>query len=180
MLLCRYEKGTVRLGPPEGGHYETVPYETHPGNPATQATQLPLKRIVADLELHHLALGPLAAFDVPHEVGAVVRPQGATLPPGLRIVDARVHAARVEAERIRHAQRDPLTRLRIEHQQRVGVRSVGQRRVSAEAHHVMPIHPVVIVEVGWDVRAFERRSVRLIERPALRAVRAVELPRAGE
>src|SRR4029077_12105945 len=49
--------------------------------------QLPLHRVVAQLEVHHLALGALAALDVPHEVRTVVGPQPSTLPSGLRIVD---------------------------------------------------------------------------------------------
>src|SRR5687767_11201568 len=40
---------------------------------------LPGQRIRPQLEVHHLALRALAAFDVPHEVRAVVGPQPASL-----------------------------------------------------------------------------------------------------
>src|SRR5687768_11615294 len=69
------------------------------------------------LEFHQLALGALAAFDVPHEVRAVIRIEPATFPAAVRIVDASVEPARIEAERIRHTQRRPLLLLRIQHQQ---------------------------------------------------------------
>src|SRR5687767_11077662 len=66
-----------------------------------QRRKLPRHRVRADLELHQLALGALAAFDVPHEVRAVVRIQPATLPAPVGIVDAAVHPTVIEPERIR-------------------------------------------------------------------------------
>ena len=51
------------------------------------------ERVGADLELHQLALGALAAFDVPHEVGAVVRVEPATPPARLGIIDTAVETA---------------------------------------------------------------------------------------
>src|SRR5687768_13212674 len=69
------------------------------------------QRIGPHLELHQLALGPLAAFDVPHEVRAVVGVERAALPAAVGVVDAAVEPAGVEAERIRNAQRHPAPRL---------------------------------------------------------------------
>src|SRR5437762_5384619 len=105
---------------------------------------LPRERIRPNLEVHDLAFGPLAPFHVPDEVRAVVRPESAALPPGVRIVDASVHAARIEAKGVRHAQRRPFSRLGIEGEQRIRVRSGGERRVDAESRAVCPIHPVVL------------------------------------
>src|SRR5438094_737113 len=68
----------------------------------------PGERIGPDLELDDLALRTFSAFDVPDEVRAVVRVERTTFPTGIRIVDAAVEPARVEAERVRHAQRRPL------------------------------------------------------------------------
>src|SRR5262245_34616454 len=71
------------------------------------------QRIRANLELDDFALRSLSAFDVPHKVRAVVRPERAALPAGessgrIGVVDAGVHTARIEAERIGNAHRDPL------------------------------------------------------------------------
>src|SRR6185436_13375397 len=82
------------------------------------------ERVRPDLELDDLSFRALPALDVPDEVRAVVRVQATPLPSGAGIVDAAVHAARVEAEGIRHPQRDPLARLRIQREQRVGIRPV--------------------------------------------------------
>src|SRR5688572_23047982 len=75
---------------------------------------LPRQRIRTHLELDELALRPHAAFDVPHVVRAVVGVESAALPAGARVVDAAVHPARIEPERVRHAHRHPLARLRIQ------------------------------------------------------------------
>src|SRR6185295_13720822 len=77
------------------------------------APPLSRQRIRSQLKVHHFPLGALAAFDMPDEVGAVVRPQPATLPTRARIVDPAIHPARIESERIRNAQRGPLFRLRV-------------------------------------------------------------------
>src|SRR5262245_25034161 len=72
------------------------------------------QRVGTHLELHEFSLRALPSLDVPHEVRAVVGVERAPFPTCIRIVDASVEPARVEAERIRHAQRRPLLRLRIE------------------------------------------------------------------
>src|SRR5215467_7595481 len=136
---------------------------------------LSCERIRPDLELDDLPLRALAAFDVPDEVRAVVRVERAALPSCARVVDAPVHPARIEAERVRNAQFGPVARPRIQCEQRVGVRSGGERCVGAEAGDVVLIHPVVIVEVSGDVRAFQLRTGGLIQRPAFAALAAVDL-----
>src|SRR5438552_12517132 len=93
----------------------------------TTEIKLPRQRIRADLELHDLALRALSAFDMPDKMCPVVRVKRPALPSGASVVDAPVHAARVEAERIRDAQRRPLARLRVEREQRVGIRSCRKR-----------------------------------------------------
>ena len=100
---------------------------------ATSLLRLASQRIRADLELHDLALGTLAAFDVPHEVCAVVGVQRTALPPSVRIIDASVQTAAVEAQRIRNAERGPLLRRRIQRQQRVAVGTGGDRDVLPQA-----------------------------------------------
>jgi len=77
------------------------------------------ERIGPDLEVHGFAERALAAFRVPDQVRAVVRPEAAPFPTGRRIVDAAVEPAVIEAERIRHAQRRPVARCGIQHEQRV-------------------------------------------------------------
>src|SRR5262245_36386693 len=54
--------------------------------------QLASQRVGPNLEVHHLALRTLAAFDVPEEVRAVLRPQAAALPPAVRIIDAAIES----------------------------------------------------------------------------------------
>src|SRR5207247_9517807 len=64
----------------------------------------PSERIGTELELHDLARGPFAPFDVEGRSGAVGRPQSLALPASIRIVDASVHPLGVEAHGIRHAE----------------------------------------------------------------------------
>src|SRR5437764_759535 len=101
------------------------------------------ERIRTNLELYQLSPRSLAPFDMPHEMCAVIRVEGAAFPAAVRIVDAAVEAARVEPERIRDAQRDPFFRLQVQHEQRVGIRSGRDRRVRAEAADVVLVDPVV-------------------------------------
>src|SRR5690606_8457443 len=146
-----------------------------PKTPAARATTRSAgERIRAGLELDGLGLRARAALDVPDEVRAVVRVERPSLPAERRVVDAPVHAALIEAERIRHTERVPLTRLRIQREQRIGIRARRKRRVLAETRDVVLVDPVVIVEVGRDVGVAVRRAGRLVERPALRAMRAVD------
>src|SRR5581483_6575469 len=72
------------------------------------AVHLPCQRVRPNLELHDLALRAFATFNVPDEMGAVVRVQRAAFPAGVGIVDSCVHAAGVEAERVRNAEIGPL------------------------------------------------------------------------
>src|SRR5439155_19574604 len=70
------------------------------------------ERIGPDLEVRRLRRRPLPAFDVPRVTHFVPGPQAATLPPGIRILDAAREIPRVEPERIRDAQHYPLLRVR--------------------------------------------------------------------
>src|SRR5207253_2264622 len=89
-------------------------------------------------------------------------------------------SARVEAERIGHAQGGPLSRAWIEREQRVRVGSIGERGVGAEPRDVELVHPVVIVKVGRHVGTSELGAIGLIKRPAVTALAAVGLLRASE
>ena len=85
---------------------------------------------------------------VDDRVEAVVEPEAATLPAGLRVVDATVEPALVGVQRVRDAQGDPLLRLLVEDLQRVGVGPVQDHRVLAQAERVEPVNPEVVVQVG--------------------------------
>src|SRR5215467_6132223 len=74
-------------------------------------TSLTGQRVRPDLEFHDLALRAFSTFDMPDEMRAVVCPQRPAFPPGIGIVDAAIHAARVKAERIGNPQRNPVLRL---------------------------------------------------------------------
>src|SRR4029450_5402110 len=63
------------------------------------------------LKVSDLTLRPLAAFGVPYRSGAVARPQPTTLPSALWIVDAAVHTALIEAQRVRGPEYRPCARL---------------------------------------------------------------------
>src|SRR5438034_9815632 len=138
------------------------------------------QRVRSNLKVQKLPPGPLPPFDVPHEVRPVIRPDSTSFPAGVRIVDAAVEPARVEAEWIRDVQRDPLLRLRIQDEQRIGVRSGGHRHVLAETERVVLIDPVVIMKFGGNVGPLQLRTRGLIERPALRALVPFFYVRAAE
>ena len=117
---------------------------------------------------------PLPPLAVPVRHRVVAAPQAAALPAGVGIVDAPVEAARVEAERIRHAHDDPLAALRKQREQRVGTAAAGHRHVRAEAERVELIDPVVVVEVGVGRPGHPAHPGTRggVQRPALRAVLA--------
>src|SRR4030095_6451024 len=88
----------VRKEPTATGEYLSVvpsatPYDGFSLGPREQAFGCPSsrERIGAKLEFDQFALGALSPFDVPDEVGPVVRVERATLPTSRRIVDAAVH-----------------------------------------------------------------------------------------
>ena len=126
------------------------------------SSSLPRQRIRPNLEVHDLAFSALSAFDMPHEVGTVIRPEPAAFPAGVRIVDAPVHTARIESEGIRNAQLDPLICLRIERQHRVGIGSGGERSIFSESRYVVLIHPIVIVKVRRNLSTLQLRTIGLI------------------
>src|SRR5262249_24074115 len=78
------------------------------GSSRKDALVLPRQRIRRQLKLHHLALLPFAALDVPDRTARIGRPDRLALPAGVGIVDAAVETLGVEAHRIRHAQRHEL------------------------------------------------------------------------
>src|SRR3954462_3875932 len=140
------------------------------------------KRIRSKLEVHGHRLHALATFDQPRRPVAAAGPQPATFPAGIGIVDAAVKALGIEAERIRHAQRDHLAVL--EGNQAVHEVGGGHRHVLAEAERVVLVYPAVVARLGAVFAdAVEARSRILVERPALRAMiagrlRSVERPLA--
>src|SRR5881394_4100180 len=106
---------------------------------------------------------------MPHEVRTVVGPDRAILPTGEpfgspRIVDTRIEAASVEAQRIRNAKVNPLSFpvLGNEHVDRVGVGTGGHRRVLREARSTELVGPVEVMELRRNVGALEPRTGCLI------------------
>src|SRR5439155_12910900 len=95
----------------------------------------------------------------------------------VRIVDASVHAAGVEPERIGYAQLGPLFGLRVQRQQCIGIGPGGKRRIGSESRYVVLIDPVVIVEVGRNLGPLQLGTIGLIQRPAFLALAAVGLRR---
>src|SRR5580700_8870184 len=138
------------------------------------------QRIRPHLELHDLAFGALPAFNVPDEVGTVIGIESSAFPAGIGIIDTGIHTARVEAQWIGDAEVGPLLGLGIEGDQGVGIRAIGKGYVYAQAYDVMLVDPIVVMEVSWDVRAFQLRTLGLIERPAFRALAAIHLLLAGQ
>src|SRR5882724_7699223 len=79
------------------------------------------QRIGPQLEVHGHGLHALAAFLQPGCPVAAADPQPATLPAGIRVVDAAVEPLGVEAERVRDLERDHLAVL----ERRQAVHEVG-------------------------------------------------------
>src|SRR5438552_5488488 len=125
-----------------------------------------------DLKFDQVRPDAFAPLDVPRRGGAIGRPHRATSPAGVWIVDAAVEPAAEEAQRVGHAQDDPLPGLRQQRQQRVGVRAVGNRHVLSQAQRIPLIHPVVGVVIGADrwIRVRDCRPRRRIEFPSLHAM----------
>src|SRR5690606_38056618 len=114
LLECRIDAGRTADGknPKRSGR--------RPKTPAARSTKRSVcERIRADLHLDELALCAQAALNMPNEVRAVIRVDRPSLPPERRVVDAPVHAALIEAERIRHTERVPLAGLRVQREQRI-------------------------------------------------------------
>jgi len=61
------------------------------------------------LKLHHLARRAFAAFHVKGGARADARPEPASFPADVRIVDPAVHPLRIEAERVWDAKNHPFT-----------------------------------------------------------------------
>src|SRR5499425_26836 len=143
--------------------------------PVSSALRRSLRqRIRAQLEVHGHGLHALAAFDQPRRAVAARRPQPASLPAGIGIVDAAVESLGVEAERIRHPQRDHLAVLERDQ----AVHEVGRRHrhVLAEPERVVLVDPAVVARLGAVLAdAFEARPRILVERPALRTLIAGRL-----
>ncbi len=119
-------------------------------------------------------LHAFAAFLEPRRAVAARGPQAPRLPAAVGIVDAAVEALGIEAERIRHPQRDHLAVL--ERDQPVVEVAGRHRHVVAEAEGVVLVDPGVVARLGAVLAdAFEARSGILIERPALRTMVAGRL-----
>src|SRR5215211_5663046 len=71
----------------------------------------------ANLEPDQVARFDRPALDVPRGVRTVGGVESLSLPTGVRVVDAAVHAAAVERHRERHAHRHPLLLVRQEGEQ---------------------------------------------------------------
>src|SRR3954469_17241009 len=140
------------------------------------------ERIRAELEMRGERSGAFAALDQPRRPIAVGRPQPASLPAAVRIVDAAVQPFRVEPERVRDAQHDHAS-VRVRDQAVVQVAG-GQRHVAAEAEGVVLIEPRVVARLGAVLaNAAESGTGVLMARPAFGALiagglRAVERPLA--
>src|ERR1044072_5362721 len=101
------------------------------------------QRIGPELEMRRERLGAFAAFDQPWRAIAVCRPQAAALPARIRIVDAAVKTLGVEAERIRHANRNHLAVL-VERDQTVHQIRGRHRDVVTEPEGVVLVDPRVV------------------------------------
>src|SRR5262249_2541312 len=114
------------------------------------------------------------AFNQPRRAIAARRPQPAPLPAGIGIVDAAVESLGVEAERIRHPQRDHLAV--FERDQPVHEIGGRHRDGLAAPDGVVLVAPAVVARLGAVLAdAFEARPRILVERPALRAMIARRL-----
>src|SRR5688500_3146492 len=141
------------------------------------------QRIGPELHLVNLARRPLARFHVKWRTRADGGPQAAPLPARLRIVDAAVQPLGVEAERIGHANHDPLAVLEREQSFR---RVAGvDRRVRAKTGGIKLIDPGVIAAFNAAAvfHAAELRHRLGMQGPALGAMlsggfRTVERPLA--
>src|SRR6185369_4502686 len=139
------------------------------------------QRIGPQLEMRRERLGAFAAFDQPRRAIAVCRPQAAAFPTRIRIVDAAVKTLGVEAERIRHADRNHLAVL-VERDQTVHQIRSRHRDVVAEPEGVVLVDPRVVARLSAVIAyALEAGARIFMERPALRAMiagclRAVERP----
>src|SRR4030095_508734 len=114
-----HQRPTVNLLHPEGGEFTVgrwcISHSSSKNKKARRISPpglfclsvLPSQRIRADLEFDFLALDALSTFDVPHEVGSVVRPDRAALPAleagsgRSRVIVAGIQAASVEGQRRR-------------------------------------------------------------------------------
>src|SRR4029078_10429678 len=96
------------------------------------------------------------------------RPDRATLPPGVRIIDATVDPLGEVAHRIRNAETDYLAV--HDREDGVGVVAGRQRGVRAESEDVALIDPRVIGRFSRSRGALEAGAGDRIEAPALRAI----------
>src|SRR5947208_16136996 len=142
---------------------------------SARRARLVRQRIGPQLEVRRERLRPFAALDQPRRAVAVCGPQPTALPARIRIVDAAVEALRIEAERIRNADRHHLAVLVQRHQ---AVHQVGgrHRNVVAKAEGVVLVDPRIVARLGAVLaNAFEARPRVLVELPAFWAVVAGRL-----
>src|SRR6266513_2923159 len=117
LLLWHAREGvrrSLRLNPvtrvPPAGSAEQTPAK--PPAPASRTTaskgKLLGERIGTQLDVHRARLRALAAFHQPWRAIAARAPEPASLPAGVRIVDAPVHPLGEETHWVRNAQHDHL------------------------------------------------------------------------
>jgi hypothetical protein len=131
------------------------------------------QRIGANLEFHHFTQRAFAAFDMPNQMSSIIRPECATFPATVRIVDAPIETSVIEAERVGDPKLGPFIGLGIERQERIRIRSSSDRRVFPKTRDIVLIHPQIVVKISWDVRALERGTIGSVQRPSLLAVGTV-------
>src|SRR5437667_1793692 len=96
------------------------------------------------LKLHHLARRAFAAFHVKGGARADARPEPASFPADVRIVDPAVHPLRIEAERVWDAKNHPFAVL--QEQQPLGFVARVDGHVPAQTEGVELIDPG-----GWSL-----------------------------
>src|SRR5437868_1515001 len=102
--------------------------------------------IRAKLEMNHFARRALSSFHMEWRPRAHGRPEAASLPAGVRIIDAAVEPLGVEAHRIWDTQNHPLSVL--EGEQPLRLVAGADRNVLAEAERVELVDPGVIAPLG--------------------------------
>src|SRR5262245_59220738 len=158
----------------QGFRARLVPTQTKPPShrvrrgadgPATLVGQW----IGADLDMNGARARALAALHQPGRTVAARAPKAATLPAGVRVVDASIESFGIEAQGIWNAQKDHLAVLQ-RHETVVEVGG-GNRNVLAKTNRVVLIDPGLVARLDASVlEAFKARSGIFVEFPAFRTV----------
>ena len=110
-----------------------------------------------------------AAFHQPRRPVALRNPEPAAFPAGIRVVDAAIESLTVEAQGVRHAERNELTvNKRVHAVEQVAGRD---RHVVAEAGCVVLVDPGVVTRLDAEFReVVEPGAGQSVQRPSLRTV----------